>query len=121
MNLLWVLQIVLALFCISGGSFQIFKIEQLRATAASMRELPQSLWAVFGAFSCLAGVGLILPGLLHVLPIAVPISAVAVSAESALLTAIYLRYGDRAPLPYSGGMALLGAFIAYGRFALAPL
>ncbi len=60
--ILWVLQIVLALLCISGGIFQIFKIEQLQKTVASMRELPRGLWALLGAFGCVAGLGLILPG-----------------------------------------------------------
>ena len=43
--LLWVLQIALALLCIAGGYFQIFKIEELQKTVAAMRELPHGLWA----------------------------------------------------------------------------
>lgn len=119
--LLWVLQVVLALLCISGGAFQIFKIEELRKTVAAMRELPRGLWACLGALGCLAGLGLILPGAIHVLPILTPIAAVVVAAQSLLISGLYVRYRDRPPLPYSLAMAMMAAFIAYGRFALAPL
>ena len=119
--LLWVLQIALALFCISGGAFQIFKIEELRKGVAAMRALPRGLWAFLGAFGCVAGLGLILPGAMNLLPGVTPTAAVAVAAESVLISALYVHYGDRAPLPYSVAMAIMGVFISYGRFALAPL
>ena len=115
---LWALQVVLALLCISGGAFQIFKIEDLKKTVAAMRELPRGLWAFMGAFGIVAGLGLILPAATNVLPILTPISAVAVAAQSVLITALYVRFGDKAPRPYSMTMAVIAAFIAYGRFAL---
>ncbi|HET6336045.1 MAG TPA: DoxX family protein [Polyangiales bacterium] len=119
--LLWVLQIALAWLCIAGGFFQIFKIEQLQTGVAAMRALPHGLWAFLGAFGCLAGVGLILPGAFNLLPVLTPISAAAVAAESVLITAFYLRYGDSSPMYYSGAMAIIAAFVSYGRFALTPL
>ena len=119
--LLWVLQIALAWFCIAGGVFQIFKIEQLKQNVASMRELPRGLWAFLGAFGCLAGLGLILPGAIHVFPVLTPIAAAAVAAESVLISAFYVYYGDRSPMTYSVAMAIMAAFISYGRFALKPL
>jgi uncharacterized membrane protein YphA (DoxX/SURF4 family) len=119
--LLWILQIALAWLCIAGGVFQIFKIEDLQTTVASMRALPHALWAFLGAFGCLAGVGLILPGATNVLPVLTPISAAAVAAESVLITAFYIHYGDRSPMIYSAAMAVMAAFISYGRFALKPL
>ncbi len=118
--LLWVLQIALAWFSIAGGVFQLFKIEQLQKNVAAMRELPRGLWACLGAFGCLAGLGLILPGATNILPVLTPIAAVGVAVESALISAFYLRYGDRAPLPYSAAMAVVAAFTAKGRFALKP-
>ena len=119
--LLWVLQVALAWLAIAGGAFQIFKIDQLQETVASMRALPHGLWAVLGAVGCVAGVGLILPGAIGMSSILTPIAALTVAAESVLITAFYLHYGDSSPVPYSVVMALLGAFIAYGRFALKPL
>jgi DoxX-like family len=119
--LLWVLQVALAWLCIAGGAFQIFKIQELQKNVASMRELPPSLWAVFGAFGCLAGLGLILPGATNMLPDLTPIAAAAVAAQSVVITALYIYYGDRSPMVYSAAMAVMAAFIAYGRFSLKPL
>ena len=117
---LWVLQIALAFLCISGGIFQIFKIEDLKKTVAAMRALPRGFWAFMGAFGCVAGLGLIVPGATNMLPVLTPISAAAVAAQSVLITALYFRYGDKAPRPYSITMAILAAVIAYGRFGLSP-
>jgi hypothetical protein len=118
--LLWVLQVVVAFLCVSGGAFQIFKFDDLKKGVAAMRELPRGLWALFGAIGCLAGLCLILPGALNVLPILTPIAAAIVAVENALISALYLKYGDRPPLPYSATIAVLAAFVAYGRFALQP-
>ena len=118
--LLWVLQVALAWLCIAGGFFQIFKIEQLQKNVAAMRGLPRGLWAFLGAFGCLAGLGLILPGATNVLPGLTAYAAAAVVAESALITAFYVHFGDRSPLGYSLAMAVIAAFISYGRFALKP-
>jgi uncharacterized membrane protein YphA (DoxX/SURF4 family) len=119
--LLWVLQIALAWLCIAGGAFQIFKLEDLQQTVASMRALPHALWAFLGAFGCVAGVFLIVPGAIKVLPVLTPIAAAAVAAESLLITAFYLYYGDRSPMVFSMAMVVMAAFISYGRFALKPL
>jgi hypothetical protein len=122
MNILfWVLQVMLALLCISGGAFQIFKIDELQKGVTAMRELPHGLWAVLGAINCLAGLGLILPAATKLMPMLTPISAVIVALESTLISALYIYYRDRPPLSYSVAMAVLAVFIAYGRFALQPI
>ena len=118
--LFWVLQIALALLCIAGGTFKIFKIEQLQKNVASMRALPRGLWTFLGAFECLAGLGLILPGATNVLPVLTPIAAAGVAAESVVVSAIYVYYRDRSPLVYSVAMTIMAALISYGRFALKP-
>jgi hypothetical protein len=114
--LLWVLQIALAFLSVSGGIFQIFKIDELKKNVTSMRELPRGLWAFLGAFGCFAGLSLILPGVTNLLPILTPIAAIAIAAQSVFISVFYIDYKDFSPLPYSMGMAIMGAFIAYGRF-----
>ena len=116
--LLWVLQIALAWLCIAGGIFQIFKIEQLQKTVASMRALPRGLWTFFGVFGCLAGLSLILPGAINVLPGLTPIAAAAVAMESIVISALYITYRDFSPMAYSLVMGIMAAFISYGRFEL---
>ena len=43
------------------------------------------------------------------------------AAESVVISAFYLYYRDSFPMVYSVAMAIVAAFIAYGRFALRPL
>lgn len=116
--LLWVLQIVLAWLCIAGGFFQIFRIDELKKGVASMRALPGWVWTFLGAFGCVAGLGLVLPGILCDCPQLVPIAATAIALHSILISGIYIYYGDRSPLGFSAAMAVVAAFIAFGRFAL---
>lgn len=118
--LLWLVQVALAFLCLGGGTFKIFKIDELQTTVNAMRELPHALWAIMGAIECLAGLCLILPGALNVLPRATPIAAAVLAAQSLLISALYLYYKDFAPLPYSLVMAAMAAFVAYGRFVLKP-
>lgn len=118
--LLWAVQIVLAWLCIAGGIFQIFKIDQLQAQVNSMRALPPGLWAVLGVFECLGGLGLILTRMTKVLRVLTPIAATAIAVESVLISALYIYYGDFSPLVYSVAMAIMAAFIAYGRFTRKP-
>jgi hypothetical protein len=117
---LWILQIALAFLCIAGGAYKVSKIEQLQKNVASMRALPGSLWVFLGAFECLAGLGLILPSAINVLPGLTPVAAAAAVAESVLISTFYVYYRDFSPMFYSVAMALMAAFISYGRFVLKP-
>ena len=119
--LLWVLQGALGFMSAAGGSYKITHFEQLKKMTASMRALPKGLWMLVGAFEVVAGLGLILPAALKWMPMLTPDAAIALAVESALLSAAYLFYGDRAPLPYTAVMALVAGFIAYGRLAVLPL
>jgi hypothetical protein len=117
---LWVVQIALAFLCLGGGAFKIFKIDELQTTVNAMRELPHGLWAFMGVIECLAGLRLILPGALKLLPRSTAMAAAVLAAQSLLISALYLYYKDFAPLPYSLVMAAMAAFVAYGRFVLKP-
>ena len=108
---LWSLQIVLALLCVSGGIFQIFKLDELRKGVAAMRALPRGAWWLLGAIGCVGGFGLLVPG-------AIALASAAIAVQSLAISALYVRYRDRAPLPYSVVMTLMAAFICFGRWYL---
>lgn len=118
---LWILQIALALLCISGGIFQIFKLDELKQGVLAMRALPRGVWTLLGALGVLGGVLLVVPGAANLLPALTPVAAAIVAAQSVLISAFYVRYRDKSPLPYSVVMVMLGAFICYGRLELSPL
>lgn len=119
--LLWVVQSILTWFCVAGGAYQMFKVEELKKMTVSMRELPMGFWAFMGACSILAGLGLILPGIFKVQTELTPTAAAALALQQILLCGIYLYYGDKAPLPYSAAIGVMAGLVAYGRFVLSPL
>jgi hypothetical protein len=119
--LLWVLQCALAFLCISGGLYQLAQLDELKKGVAAMRELPKPLWMFLGALGALAGLGLIVPGVVGPLPILVAVSAAVVVVHSGLISGFYLYFGDKAPLPYALAMTAMAAFICAGRLFLSPL
>ena len=93
----------------------------MQKNVASMRALPRGLWAFLGAFGCVAGLGApYCPARLRTAR-PDPIAAAAVAVESVVISAFYLYYRDSSPMVYGVAMAIVAAFIAYGRFALRPL
>jgi ABC-type polysaccharide/polyol phosphate export permease len=119
--LLWVLQVALAWLCIAGGAYQIFKLDELKKNVASMRALPRGLWTFLGAFGCVAGLGLLLPGATGIFPFLTAYAAAAMAAHSLLVSSLYVYYRDTSPLVFSAAMAVLAAFISYARLMVLPL
>lgn len=119
--MLWIVQVALAFLCISGGVFQIFKLDELKKGVAAMRALPRGLWTFLGVFGCAGGLLLMVPGALSLRPSLTVLAAAAVAAQSAFISALYLRYRDRAPLPYTVVMLMMAALVCYGRLELHPL
>src|SRR5690349_9092513 len=96
---LWILQVILALLCVSGGIFQIFKFDELRKGVVAMQSLPRGLWAFLGVYGCLGGVALIVPAALGIMPAITAYAAAAIAVHSLLISAFYIRFRDRTPLP----------------------
>lgn len=122
--LLWVLQIVLALFCLAGGSYKIFSFDELAKMPATAA-LPRGGWGALGVFEMLCGVLLIVPAATKWMPVLTPLAAAALVLESVVLAVVFSRYSLRLaatnPLVWVVGMAVIAAFVAYGRYALRPL
>jgi len=119
MNLfLWVLQIALAFLCLSGGAYKAFKFDEL---ANQMRSLSRGAWRVLGLFEMVCGVLLIVPAAVKWNPSLTPIAAAALALECLFLCAVYaktsLKLSSANPLVWSVVMALMAAFVAYGRYA----
>ncbi len=116
-NLLWILQVALAVLYFAGGSYKVFKFDQL---ASYMRALPRSGWRALGIFEMLGAVLLIVPAATNWMPIITPLAAVALALETLALAGLYARYSLKLtaanPLVWSVAMGLLAAFVAYGRY-----
>jgi hypothetical protein len=110
---LWVLQILLAFWNITGGIFTIINYEQIKGAWAN--DLPKPAWVAIGLLQALFAVGLILPGAIGVLPKLTSISAayLAINALSGCL--LFAQYSGFPGVLWGVVPALLAAFVAYGR------
>ena len=119
--LLWLLQIALALLCLSGGAYKAFKFDEL---ANYMRALPRGGWRALGVLEMLCGILLVVPAATNWMPVLTPLAAAVLALESLGLTGLYARYSLKLaatnPLVWSVGMGVLAAFVAVGRYALIP-
>lgn len=120
--LLWIFQAVLALLYFSGGAYKVFSFDEL---ATQMNALPRGGWRALGVLEILGAVLLIVPAATQWMPALTPIAAAVLALETLALAALYARYSltlaASNPLVWAVVMGLLAAFVAYGRFALAPL
>jgi hypothetical protein len=121
--LLWIVQVALAVFCFAGGSFKVFKYEELAQVPAAA-VLPQAGWSTVGVFEMVCGVLLIVPAAIKWMPMLTPAAAAALALESLILAVLYARYSLQLtaanPLVWAVAMALMAAVVAYGRYALKP-
>lgn len=121
---LWIVQVVLAVFCLAGGSFKVFSYAEL-AQVPTAAMLPQAGWQTLGVFEMLCGVLLIVPAALKWKPNLTPMAAVALAIECAILAILFAQHSlemtAENPLVWVVLMAVLGAFVAYGRFVLQPI
>ncbi len=120
--LLWILQLALALLCLSGGAYKAFKFDVL---AKQMRALPRGGWRALGVLEMLCGILLVVPAATSWMPVLTPLAAAALALEALALAAVYARYSLKLtaanPLVWSVAMGLMAAFVAYERYAVKPL
>ena len=120
---LWIFQVLLALlFLFAGGTKLVLPIEVLTSMGSPNQiMLPELLLRFIGVCEVLGALGLVLPGLLKIRPGLTPLAAVGlviIMIGATILTFL----GDGillALLPLVAG--ILVAFIAYGRWRLAPI
>lgn len=119
--LLWVLQGVLALLYLAGGAFKTFSPNDV---AKQVPAVPKGGWRALGVVEMLGGILLIVPALTGLAPSLTPLVAVVLTIETLGLAVLYGRYSLKLtqsnPLVYAAVMGIGVAFVAYGRYVLAP-
>ena len=114
---LWIIQVLLALLFLFAGVMKlILPIEEM----TKQMPMPGLFLRFIGVCEVLGGLGLILPGLLRIRPVLTPLAAVGlviimIGAVTITLTGMPI---SAAGFPLVVG--LLSAFVAYGRWRLAP-
>jgi hypothetical protein len=119
---LWVLQAALAFLFLSGGGFKLFKFEEL---AKDFTAIPHAVWRALGVLEIVGAVLLIVPAAAEWMPQLTPLAATVLAVEALALAALFASYSLKVtasnPLIWNVAMGLIAAFVAYGRFAIAPL
>lgn len=116
-GMLWALQMVLAVLYVAGGAYKLFAFEEV---ARTLPAVPHGGWRAFGAFELVAGLMLVLPGILRWAPAVTAFAASMLALETLVLVAIYASYSRvltaANPLVWAVAMAVLVTIVAYGRF-----
>ncbi len=117
-TVLWIVQGLLVLvFLLSGGMKLVLPLQTLTA------QMPLPGWFVrsLGVAEALGALGLILPGLLRIRPWLTPLAAAGLVIVMIGATVFTLAIGGGATALIPAVVGLLAAFVAYGRWRLAPL
>ncbi len=116
---LWTIQVLLAcLFLFAGGAKLAMPIEEM--TKQMPVAIPGWFLQFVGVCEVLGGIGLILPGLLHIKPGLTPLAAACLVIIMIGATAVELMGGMVAMALFPLATGLLAAFVAYGRWRLVP-
>jgi uncharacterized membrane protein YphA (DoxX/SURF4 family) len=114
---LWIVQVLLALlFLFAGGMKLVLPLDALKGPVP----LPGLFVRFIGVAEILGALGLILPGLLRIRPGLTPLAAAGLVIIMIGATVITLMGGDIGPALAPLVVGLLAAFVAYGRWRLAP-
>ncbi len=118
---LWVIQWVFGLYFIAIGVMHFIVPEGLPDVMGWMYELSDTLHVVSGTAEILGGLGLILPSVTRIRP---ELSAVAAAGLFVVMVGAIIYHAGRAEpqsIVTNVVIALFMAYVAYGRWKLAPL
>ena len=120
---LWIVQGLLAAMFAMAGLMKVMKPkEELRAQMGFVEDFSEGQVKGIGMLEVLAAIGLIVPGLTGILPVLTPLAAVGLVLTMIGAALTHMRRGGESQMIMVNLVLLaLAAFVAYGRFALAPL
>jgi len=121
--ILWIIQVLLALlFLFAGGTKLVLPLEMLAEMSrqSGQTPLPGLFVRFLGVVEVLGALGLILPGLLRIRPSLTPLAAAGLVIIMIGATVLTLASGSVASAIMPLVTGLLAAFVAYGRWRLAP-
>ena len=115
---LWIIQVLLALLFLFAGVMKlILPIEEMTRQMA----MPGLFLRFLGVCEILGGLGLILPGLFRIKTWLTPLAAAGLMIIVIGAVVITLMIGGGATALFPLVVVLLSAFVAYGRWRVAPL
>ena len=119
--LLWILQIVLGVYFTLIGVMHFIIPPNLPPQMQWMYELPTWLHYVSGIAEILGGLGLILPAVTRIQTRLVPLAAAGLALVMIGAMIYHITRSEFSNIGFNLILALLLAFVAYGRWKLSPL
>lgn len=122
-TVIWIAAFVLAAMMLVAGLTKALRTrDQLHAQGLTyVEDLPGGFIRVLGVAEVLAAVGLTLPGLLDVVPVLVPITAVCVAITMIGAIVVHLRRSETQSVAMPAALLALAILVAAGRFGPWPL
>jgi len=119
---LWIIQVLLALLFLFAGGTKLVIPPEVLAKMGSPNQIPLPGWFIrfVGVVEVLGALGLILPGLLRIKPWLTPLAAAGLVVIMIGATALTIAADGVAAGVVPLVVGLLAAFVAYGRWRLAP-
>ncbi|TFV96029.1 DoxX family protein [Algoriphagus kandeliae] len=119
---LWIAQgLLAAMFIMAGAMKSTQPIEALAEMLPWANEVPSALVRFIGISEVLGGLGLLLPALLRIKPILTPIAAAGLVVVQVLAAGFHVTRGENEVIGMNIMLALVAAFIAWGRTKKAPI
>jgi len=120
-SVLWVLQVLLAIYFFFTGLVHFTLPATLPAQMGWMYELSPGLHWFSGTAEILAAIGLVLPGVTKIAPRLTAWAALGLVLVMIGAAVWHLQRGEVVNIGMNALLAVLSAFVAYGRWRLAPL
>jgi uncharacterized membrane protein YphA (DoxX/SURF4 family) len=117
---LWVVQVLLAGLFGMAGVLKTFQYERAKASLPWVQDVSHGLTTFIGVSELLGAIGLVLPMLTGILPWLTPLAAVGLAVIMLLAIVFHLKRGEMQPVVFTIVLFALAAFVAYGRFVIAP-
>ncbi len=119
--ILWIVQILLAAAFFMAGVMKALRYEQAKQQMNWVKDVPHRLVNFIGVCEMLGAIGLILPALTRVLPWLTPLAGAGLATIMLLAAGFHTRRHEPPAIIVNLILFSLAAFVAYGRFVLAPL
>ena len=117
---LWVVQVLLALAFLGAGYDQAVLYHDAGRRMAWVAALSRKLALALGGLEMLGAVGLIVPAWTGVLPWLTPGAALGLALLMAAAVGFHATRREIPQMAFSGTFLVVAAFVALGRFVIAP-
>jgi uncharacterized membrane protein YphA (DoxX/SURF4 family) len=118
---LWIIQVLLAGMFLMAGVMKAFLYERAKASLPWVKDVPHGLVTFIGICELLGGLGLLLPAITGILPWLTPLAAAGLATIMILAAGFHMSRREGQAIVFNVVLLALAAFVAYGRFFMAPL